>query len=124
MNWPKIQLPLRYLLIIPFLLQIFIVVVIVGWLSFQSGQQAVDDLANQLIHKSERLVQQHLDSFLAVPHEINALSESAIATGILKPDDYSAAGQFYWKQATLHQDISWAGYALPSGELVGAGEWD
>ena len=123
MNWPKVKLPLRYLLIIPFLLQICIVVVIVGWLSFQSGQQAVDDLANQLINKSERLVQQHLDSFLSVPHEINALSESAIATGILNPNDYSAAGQFYWKQATLHQDISWAGYALPSGELVGAGEW-
>lgn len=123
MNWHKVQLPLRYLLSIPFLLQIFIVVVLVGWLSFQSGQQAVDDLANQLINKSERLVQQHLDSFLAVPHQINSLSESAIAMGILNPNDFSEIGHFYWKQAMIHKDISWVGYALSSGELVGAGEW-
>mgnify|MGYP001800843432 FL=1 len=94
----------------------------VGWLSFQSGQQAVNDLANQLIKKSERLVQQHLDSFLSVPHQINKLSESAISADILDLQDYETTAQFYWQQATLH-DISWAGYAFPSGELAGAGQW-
>ncbi|MEM1238333.1 MAG: ATP-binding protein [Cyanobacteria bacterium P01_H01_bin.26] len=121
-NRSKVQLPLRYLLVFPFLLQTSTVVGVVGWLSFQSGQRAVNDLANQLIKKSERLVQQHLDSFLSVPHQINRLSESAISADIIDLKDYEATGQFYWQQAMLH-DISWAGYALPSGELAGAGRW-
>ncbi|MEM9977585.1 MAG: histidine kinase, partial [Cyanobacteria bacterium P01_D01_bin.2] len=87
-NRSKVKLPLRYLLVFPFLLQTSTVVGVVGWLSFQSGQRAVNDLANQLIKKSERLVQQHLDSFLSVPHQINRLSESAISADIIDLKDY------------------------------------
>lgn len=118
----KLQLPLRQLLVAPFLIQTFFAVGVVGVLSFQNEQTAVNDLAYQLIDKSEQIVEQHLDTFLSVPHQINAVSEDAIFSGLLNPEDYGVAGRFYWQQATLH-DVSWAGYALPSGELVGAGKW-
>ena len=68
------------------------------------------------------MADQHLDTFLAAPHQVNAIAAHALKTGLFKPKDYEAAGQFYWQQAALH-NISWAGYALPSGELVGAGNW-
>ena len=46
---PRFQLPLWQILVIPFLLQIFLIVGIVGLLSFYNGQRAINDLANQLI---------------------------------------------------------------------------
>lgn len=43
------SISLRVLLVLPFLLQIFIAVGLVGWLSFRNGKQAVHELAHQLI---------------------------------------------------------------------------
>jgi hypothetical protein len=40
-------IPLRLILVVPFVLQIFAAVGLVGFLSFRNGQKAVNDLANQ-----------------------------------------------------------------------------
>lgn len=42
------QLPLQAVLIVPFVLQIFAAVGLVGYLSFRNGQKAVNDVATQL----------------------------------------------------------------------------
>ena len=56
------KLPLRLILVVPFVLQIFAAVGLVGYLSFRNGQQAINDLANQLTTKASHLVNQHLDT--------------------------------------------------------------
>jgi hypothetical protein len=53
-------MPLRLILVVPFVLQIFAAVGMLGYLSFRNGQQAVNDLANQLMDKNSNLVDQHL----------------------------------------------------------------
>jgi len=76
----KIQkFSLRTTLVVPFVLQIMAAVGLVGYLSFRSGQQAVNDLANQLIDSASQRVNEHLDSYLALPHQINQLNAEAIA---------------------------------------------
>ena len=42
------KLPLRLVLVVPFLLQIFVAVGLTGWLSFRNGKAAVDDVASIL----------------------------------------------------------------------------
>ena len=42
------KVPLRIVLVVPFLLQIFAAVGLTGWLSFRSGQKAVSSLTAQL----------------------------------------------------------------------------
>jgi hypothetical protein len=69
----KRLLSLQSLLIVPFLLQIFAAVTLVGYLSFRNGQKAVNDLAKQLIEKSSEQVKDHLDNYLALPHQVNQL---------------------------------------------------
>jgi hypothetical protein len=51
----RFKLPLPLLLIIPFVVQIFAVVGLIGYLSFQNGRAAVDDLANALIDETKQL---------------------------------------------------------------------
>ena len=41
-------LPLRLLLVVPFLIQISAAVGLTGWLSIRNGQRAVNDVASQL----------------------------------------------------------------------------
>jgi hypothetical protein len=56
--------PLRLVLVLPFVVQIFGAVGLVGYLSFKNGQQAVNDLADRLMDKSSNLVSEQLDNYL------------------------------------------------------------
>src|SRR6476469_9811734 len=71
------KLPLRTVLIVPFVLQTVSVVGLVGYLSFKSGQESVEDVAHQLIEQvgeriSDRLTDNNglsaINTFLARLH--------------------------------------------------------
>ena len=70
---PNHKLSLRSLLIIPFVLQIFAAVGLVGYFSFKNGQSSVNQLANQLIDKAGEQAKTHLDTYLALPQQLNHL---------------------------------------------------
>ncbi|WP_293127473.1 hypothetical protein [Microcoleus sp. bin38.metabat.b11b12b14.051] len=54
------KVPLRIVLVVPFVLQIFGTVGLVGWLSFRNGQQAVNDVASQLRSEISSRIQERL----------------------------------------------------------------
>lgn len=114
--------PLRLVLVVPFVLQITAAVGLVGYLSFRNGQQAVNDLANQLMGKVSNLVDQHLDTYLATPHKINQINADAIKLGLLDLRNLQSAGHFFWKQMQVF-DVSYIGYGLATGDFAGAGRW-
>jgi PAS domain S-box-containing protein len=116
------SISLRLLLVLPFVLQIFVAVGLVGWLSLQNGKQAVHEMADQLIDKSQKLVGQHLDTYLAEPHRINQLNADAIGLGDLNLNDFNHSGRQFWKQMQSF-NVSYIGGALPTGEFSGAGRW-
>lgn len=70
-------LPLRLILVLPFVLQVFGAVGLVGYLSFKNGQQAVNELADGLMDKSSELVSTHLDNYLKTPQKINQINLDA-----------------------------------------------
>ncbi|MEH2277731.1 MAG: ATP-binding protein [Nostoc sp.] len=117
------KLPLRLVLIVPFVIQIFGAVGLVGYLSFKNGQKAVNDLANQLMSKTDSLVDEHLDTYLATPHQINQINIDAIDQGLLNLKDLENTGRYFWKQAQVFKNVSWIGYNLETYEEAGAGRW-
>ncbi len=56
------QVPLRTVLIVPFVLQIFAAVGLVGWFSFRNGQQSVNDMTSKLRYEITDRIRQHLDA--------------------------------------------------------------
>ncbi len=84
---------------------------------------AVNDLAEQLMTETSKTVDQHLDNYLQIPHQINEINASVVKQGHLDLKDFQGTGSYLWKQAQVYKNISWIGYALPTGELVGAGRW-
>lgn len=109
---------LRKLLIVPFVLQIVGTVSLVGYLSFRNGQQVVVQLANQLMDKANRLVDQHLDSYLGTPQQINQVNLDAIQLKLLNLNDFEQVGHFFWKQMQVF-NVGYLNYANQQGEFIG-----
>ncbi|HCF27996.1 MAG TPA: hybrid sensor histidine kinase/response regulator [Cyanobacteria bacterium UBA11049] len=115
-------IPLRLILVVPFVLQIFAAVGLTGYFSLRNGQHAINDLANQLMDKTSGLVDKHLDTYLATPHQINQLNIAAIEQRLLDVHNLQNAGHYFWKQVQIF-DVSFINYGLVTGEFIGAGRW-
>lgn len=115
-------IPLRLILVVPFVLQIFAAVGLTGYFSLRNGQQAINDLAKQLTDKTSDLVSQHLDTYLETPHQINQLNIAAIEQGLLNLHDMHPIEHLFWKQVNVF-NVSYIQYALSTGEYAGAGRW-
>uniref|UniRef100_A0A0C1NFX5 histidine kinase n=1 Tax=Tolypothrix bouteillei VB521301 TaxID=1479485 RepID=A0A0C1NFX5_9CYAN len=114
------KISLRLFLIIPFLIQIFSAVGLIGYFSFKNGERAVNDLANQLEQEISSRVHQHLDRYLATPHQINQLNANAVELGKLDLRDFQGVGHYFWKQMSVF-DVGYIYYVLSTGEYAGAG---
>lgn len=117
------QLSLRFILVIPFALQIFTVVGLVGYLSFKNGQKAVNQLVLKLEQEASQQVEQHLDSYLAVPRHLHKINADAITKQVIHIRDFHKAGYYFWQQVQVYKHINFLGCVLPSGEMIGAGRW-
>jgi sigma-B regulation protein RsbU (phosphoserine phosphatase) len=108
-------------LIVPFVLQVVGAVGVVGFLSFKNGQRAVNDLAAQLRREVSDRVNQHLDYYLSVPHQVAEQNAAAMNQGLLNPQDLEGLGRFFWKQMKLFNTLGYISYGGVSGDYVGTG---
>ncbi|XGV98713.1 MAG: HAMP domain-containing protein [Leptolyngbya sp. BL-A-14] len=110
--------PLRLLLVVPFVLQIFTAVGLTGWFSLRNGQRAVNNLAAQLRDKTSAQVTHHLEDQLLLPHQINQLNLDAITGGALDLHDFNVMGHTFYRQMQIF-DVSYINFANPQGEFIG-----
>jgi signal transduction histidine kinase/DNA-binding response OmpR family regulator len=114
-------IPLRLVLVLPFLLQVVGAVGLVGYLSFKNGQEAVNDLADKLMDKSSDLVSERLDNYLETAQKLDRINLDAIDLGLLDVKDLKKSGHYFWRQLQTYPDISYISYALKTGEFSGSG---
>jgi PAS domain S-box-containing protein len=117
------KMPLRYVLIVPFILQICGAVGLVGYLSYQNGQKAVNELATQLESEICDRIEQHLDDYLTNPKQINQINLDAIELGLLNLSDFKTTGNYFWKQMQVF-DVGYNSFANPKGEFIGVERLD
>jgi signal transduction histidine kinase len=116
-------LPLQLVLIVPFVVQVFGAVGLVGYLSFKNGEKAVEDLSKQLIKRTNSEVNHHLDAYLSIPHKVIQTNANAIRMGLLNVRDRKTVGKFFWYQMQAY-DLTYISFNLPTGEGGGAGRYD
>jgi hypothetical protein len=116
-------LPLQLVLVVPFVLQIFAAVGLVGYLSFKNGQSAVNDLAEQLLDRTSDVVNERLKSYLAIPQTLNQINADVIRRGMLNVRDREAVGKYFWDQMQAY-DLTYIGIGLTTGEGLGAARYD
>ncbi|WRH68516.1 MAG: ATP-binding protein [Planktothrix sp. GU0601_MAG3] len=100
------QIPLRLLLIIPFVAQIVGAVGLVGFLSYRSGQEAVEDMAKSLMAEIGDRIDQNLKNYLKKPVEVTHNNAEAAKLGILNYHNLPAVKRYFWQQSQIFDDIS------------------
>ncbi|MEG4587794.1 ATP-binding protein [Microcoleus sp. MOSTC5] len=107
---------LQTVLIVPFVLQVFAAVGIVGYLSFRNSQRAVNDLADQLMGEVSNRIEQNLRTYLQTPHQINQSKLDAVKLGFVNMKDLSAWEKYLWRQVQLYPYINFTSIANQDGE--------
>ena len=117
------KIPLRWVLVTSFVVQIVAAVGIVGYLSFRNGERAVEELAQKLIAETGKRVEEKLTDFLKNTHLANQLNIEAIdrtelnlKLGLRQP----RGEKFLWQQMHSFKSIQWISLASKkSGEYLG-----
>ncbi|MGE5655681.1 MAG: SpoIIE family protein phosphatase [Actinomycetota bacterium] len=112
------KFPLQLTLSIPFVLQIFAAVGLVGYLSFKSGQEDVNEVATQLRIEISDRIRQYLDSYLKIPHQINQLNANSIRLGEFNLDDLPSLKQHLWHQMQVFDSVTQIQFGTEKGEYI------
>ncbi|MGI0487336.1 PAS domain S-box protein [Pantanalinema rosaneae CENA516] len=123
------QAPLPLVLVVPFVVQTVGAVGLVGYLSFQSGQRAVEDLANQMMASTGERIRDRLDRYLHTSQEALIVNQFKVQQGTLNLQDWNQIQQQLWQQMSLHPLLSSTGFwheqgkAMSYGRILSEQEW-
>ncbi len=111
------QLPLRLILIIPFVLQIFLAVGLTGYFAIRNGQQSVEKATSQLRSEISDRINQQILNYLEKPYIINQVIAAGIAGGQPDVTDIPALEHFYWRLVNQNT-VDFLQIATPSGTNI------
>ncbi|MGG6263742.1 PAS domain S-box protein [Leptolyngbya sp. AN03gr2] len=109
--------PLRLALTVPFVLLIVGATWLVGYLSYLSGQTAVETLGQQLIQQTNVQVAQELKNYLQTPLLVNRLNIALVDQGYLNPQDLPALETALFNRLRQFEQISASLFISPEGRL-------
>ena len=112
------KLPLRNVVIVPFVVQIVGTVGLVGYLSYRNGQKAVEDLAYQLMDAVDKRVEQNLQHYLNVPKSINQSLAAAIRTQVLDWKNFSGLERYFAQQLQVYDTVTNIAIATEQKEFL------
>ncbi|MCB8945298.1 MAG: response regulator [Ardenticatenaceae bacterium] len=113
------RIPLQAILIIPFVIQVVLIVGITGYLSFRNGEQAVNSLVVGLQDEVAHRIEERLHQYLTLPHLLNQVEGAAIETGQLDITDESALLTFFWQSLRSFPELNATFLGTEEGVMVG-----
>ncbi|NJL88930.1 MAG: response regulator [Coleofasciculaceae cyanobacterium SM2_1_6] len=111
------SIPLKLILIAPFVLQVFATVGIVGWLSFRNGQKAINEMTDLLTEEIGSKVEQNLRVNLSTPHQINQDSLALIDSGFLKIEFPETWEYYLWRKVKTSPNIGFITVINQQGQV-------
>ncbi len=114
------KISLRLILVVPFVLQIVATVGLTGYLSLRNGQKAVNELAGRLLTEVSGRIDQHLDSYMQVPHKVVLLTSDVIDMGLLDLQNKQQLGQFLSRRLKSF-DIGYILLGFQTGDYIASG---
>ncbi len=115
------QIPLQYLLVIPFVFQVIGILGITGWLSIQNEQRAVNDLAGQLRNQVTTNILDHITNYMKKPQHVVADTQVKVALNPIDPQDPTNLTRYLWHQIQTHDDLFITAVGTESGTVSGVG---
>ncbi|MDB9519799.1 ATP-binding protein [Roseofilum reptotaenium CS-1145] len=113
------KIPLKLLLIIPFVLQIVIAVGLTGWFSVRYGKKAVNEVATQLRYEVSQRIDQKLSEYLSIPHQVNQVTLDTLELGYLQIEDFPKLQNHFIKQIKRFDRIDSVFFGSETNEFIG-----
>src|SRR5919202_2507251 len=115
------RIPLRVILIVPFVVQVVGAVGLVGYLSFRDGHKAVNDLARQLRSEVTARIRDRIQTYVEVPQRVNQFNARAVQLGLLDFQKVREAASYFWQQVQTYESIGNVGFANAQGQSTRVG---
>ncbi|MEM9217522.1 MAG: adenylate/guanylate cyclase domain-containing protein [Cyanobacteria bacterium P01_F01_bin.150] len=112
---------IRWVLTLPFIIQIIGVVSIVGFLSFLNGRQSVENLLSHLQSEIGDRVGQRLHDYLKTPYQVTRINQQAYELGFLDVDDLDRMQKYFHQQMQLSDSLSYVNFGHANGSFIGVG---
>ncbi|WP_271253553.1 PAS domain S-box protein [Pseudanabaena sp. Chao 1811] len=112
------NISLYWVMLVPFVVQIVGAVSLVGYLSYRSGESAIDKLANRIMQEVGDRIDQNLVNYLRKPTEINQNNAASIKLGILDWQNLATVEKYFWQQSQIFTDISALAIATEQKEIL------
>ena len=99
------NLSLQNIITLPFLVQIFVTVSLVGYFSWRNGEQAVNNVTSKLRREVTIGVEQHLKGYLQTPHLIVRLKQNSVKNQQLNVKNFLSVQQDFWSTIRLFDSV-------------------
>jgi diguanylate cyclase (GGDEF)-like protein len=115
------KVPLRLVLILPFILQISAAVGLTSWLSLQNGQKAVNDVASQLRSELTARILQQVTTYMSNPQHIIEETAEYAQLGFLDLENSTSLERFLWHQMKSHNGFFSTAFGSETGNVSAVG---
>ncbi|MDJ1180867.1 ATP-binding protein [Roseofilum sp. BLCC_M91] len=113
------KIPLKLLLIVPFVVQIVLVVGLTGWFSVRYGKKAVNEVAMQLRSEVSQRIDQKLSEYLSIPHQVNYITLDAVELGYLQIKNFPQLQKHFLQQLQRFDRIDSVFFGSEQNEFIG-----
>lgn len=114
-----VRVPIRRVLVVPFVLQICATVGLVGYLSFLNSQKAVQTLTSQLREEVSARIQRELQGYFETPHEINRLNATALIHDVVDVDSATRGEAQLYQQMKISPNVAFIYCGNNQGDFFG-----
>ncbi|MBD2560497.1 MULTISPECIES: bifunctional diguanylate cyclase/phosphodiesterase [Nostoc] len=110
-------MPLRVVVIVPFVLQIFASVGLTAFFSLKNGQKSVDEVAIPLRNELANRIHQYVTDYMEKPQLLTQINANAIRFGELNLKEPKSLERHFWHQMQLFKSLSPIAFASEQGEI-------
>ncbi len=116
---PFFRVSLQWVMVVPFVVQTIFIVGVVGYLSYQSGRQSLENIANQLSRQTSERVSDHLNRYLQISQQAARDNSWLVEQGMLNLNNQEQLRQQLWRQMQLNPSIPANGFWGDDGNGIG-----
>ncbi|MEL7036493.1 MAG: PAS domain S-box protein [Cyanobacteria bacterium J06592_8] len=113
------QVSLRTFLTVPFLLQMWLIVGLTGYLSWRNSEKAVNQLIIDLQNEVSDRIEQKLLSFIKTPKTVTEINEKEILLGDLDLKNISQLQRHIWQQIQIFDRVEFIQFGTADGNYIG-----
>jgi hypothetical protein len=114
---PLCRMPLRAVLVIPFILQSSLAVGLTAFFSLRNGQKAVNDVTSQLRNQVTARISQHLMDYVEMPQLVTQINTDAVQVGTLDLQNAASLERHLWQQMRVFHSLQPIAFGSEQGAI-------